>query len=48
MQKHRTAVIIKHVKEDYAVIVIDNTDIAKPVSRELERETFALLRGNEK
>lgn len=25
-----------HVKEDYAVIVIDNSDIAKPASRKLE------------
>ena len=26
----------QHVKEDYAVIIIDNSDIAKPVSRKLE------------
>lgn len=25
-----------HVKEDYAVIVIDNSDLAKPASRKLE------------
>lgn len=26
----------QHVEEDYAVIIIDNSDIAKPVSRKLE------------
>lgn len=30
------ALVKKHVKEDYAVIVIDNSDIAKPASRKLE------------
>ena len=30
------ALVNQHVKEDYAVIVIDNSDIAKPASRKLE------------
>lgn len=34
---HNYLVLVKqHVKEDYAVIVIDNSDIAKPASRKLE------------
>ncbi len=30
------SLVKQHVKEDYAVIVIDNSDIAKPASRKLE------------
>ena len=30
------ALVKQHVKEDYAVIIIDNSDIAKPTSRKLE------------
>lgn len=30
------SLVRQHVKEDYAVIVIDNSDIAKPASRKLE------------
>lgn len=30
------ALVKRHVKDDYAVIIIDNSDIAKPVSRKLE------------
>lgn len=30
------ALVKQHVKEDYAVIVIDNSDVAKPASRKLE------------
>jgi len=30
------SLVRKHVKEDYAAIVIDNSDIAKPASRKLE------------
>lgn len=30
------ALVKRHVKEDYAVIIIDNSDIAKPASRKLE------------
>ena len=30
------ALVNQHVKEEHAVIVIDNSDIAKPASRKLE------------
>lgn len=30
------SLVKQHVKEDYAIIVIDNSDIAKPASRKLE------------
>ena len=30
------ALVKRHVKDDYAVIIIDNSDIAKPASRKLE------------
>ena len=30
------SLVKQHVKEDYAVIVIDNSGIAKPASRKLE------------
>jgi len=30
------SLVKQHVKEDYAVIVIDNSDIAKPKSRKME------------
>ena len=30
------SLVKQHIKEDYAVIVIDNSDIAKPASRKME------------
>lgn len=40
------SLVIRHVKEDYAVIVIDNSDIAKLVSGKLGAlsETGSLMR----
>ena len=35
MQNYLT-LVKQHIKDDYAVIVIDNSDIAKPASRKLE------------
>ena len=35
MQRY-LSLVKRHIKEDYAVIVIDNSDIAKPASRKLE------------
>lgn len=36
LMQNYLALVNQHVKEDYAVIVIDNSDIAKPASRKLE------------
>ena len=33
---HNFTLVKRHVKEDYAIIIIDNSDIAKPASRKLE------------
>ncbi len=36
LMQNYLSLVKQHVKEDYAVIVIDNSDIAKPASRKLE------------
>lgn len=36
LMQNYLALVKQHIKEDYAVIVIDNSDIAKPASRKLE------------
>lgn len=36
MHNNYLTLMKRHVKDDYAVIVIDNSDIAKPASRKLE------------
>ena len=38
IMRNYLSLIKQHVKEDYAVIVIDNSDIAKPASRKLEAQ----------
>lgn len=34
--KNYLALVKQHVKEDYAIIIIDNSDIAKPANRKQE------------
>lgn len=36
LMQNYLSLVKQHVKEDYAVIIIDNSDIAKPASRKLE------------
>ena len=36
VMRNYLALVKRHVKDDYAVIIIDNSDIAKPASRKLE------------
>ena len=36
LMQNYLSLVKRHIKEDYAVIVIDNSDIAKPASRKLE------------
>lgn len=39
LRQNYISLVKQHVKDDYAVIVIDNSDIAKPASRKLEALT---------